>query len=299
MSSNFAPPEYASAAELADAARSWLADRGVDGAALDARLLLLHASGLSAIDLLAGGRDTALGPDAVRRFCAMVMRRGMGEPVARIFGKRAFWDADFIVTPDVLDPRPDTETLVETALELLPENGRMRILDVGTGSGCIVLVLLRERPQAVGVALDASKAALDVARLNAALLGLERRMAFVESHWFEALEGAGESRSSFDLIVSNPPYIPSADIASLDREVREHDPLVALDGGPDGLDAYRELAQRSPDWLVPGGAVALEVGIGQADAVAGLLVEAGFGEVAIRKDLSGIKRCVYGRPGTV
>jgi release factor glutamine methyltransferase len=218
---------------------------------------------------------------------AFVARRLAGEPVDRIIGSRGFWTLDLAVTPDVLSPRPDTETIVRTALERI--GGReapLRILDLGTGSGAILLALLKELPEATGLGVDVSEAALAVARGNADRTGLEARAAFAKGDWTAGLSGA------FDVIVSNPPYIPTGDIASLDREVREHDPHLALDGGRDGLAWYRAICVGIQGLLAPQGFAVLEFGQGQGGDIQRIAEAAGLVFAGFRNDLNGIERVI-------
>jgi release factor glutamine methyltransferase len=266
-----------------------LAAAGVEDGAREAAWLLRRAAGLSATALIAAPQ-TPLGP-AAERVEAFARRREAGEPLARIEGRRAFWRHELIVTPDVLDPRADTETLVEAALEALAPRADepLRFLDFGVGSGAILAALLGEWPRATGLGIDASPAAAAVAEANFAALGLARRARAQVGRWGEGIEGA------FDLIVSNPPYIPSGDIAGLDRAVREHDPRLALDGGPDGLDAYRALAPEIARLLAPEGRFFLEIGQGQGDDVAALLAAAALVVTDRRRDLGGIERVIGGR----
>ena len=273
------------------ASRAMLAAAGVDEAALDARLLAQAATGLGHAALIARP-EAVLDAEAAARLSAFLARRAAGAPVTRILGRRAFWSFELEVTPDVLDPRADTETLVEAALGLM--QGRraepLRIVDFGVGSGAILAALLTEFPDATGVGVDLSEKAAAVAARNLARLGLAERARIVVGGWETPLEGR------FDLIVSNPPYIASADIAGLAREVANHDPRLALDGGADGLDAYRALAARAGGLIAPRGAVLFEVGHDQARAVAGLLAQAGLRPGPARRDVAGIERVVCGFP---
>jgi release factor glutamine methyltransferase len=213
-----------------------------------------------------------------------------GEPVSRILGRREFHGRDFLITPAVLDPRPDTETVVETALERLSGVPSPRLLDLGTGSGAILVTLLCEIGSAVGTGSDLSAAALEVARENGRRLGVSERATFMVADWLDEIEG------SFDLVVSNPPYIPCGEIATLEIEVRHHDPCEALDGGLDGLAAYRRIAADAHRVLAPGGAVIVEVGSTQASAVIGIFGQHGYspppGSRAVVKDLAGRDRVV-------
>jgi release factor glutamine methyltransferase len=259
---------------------------------LDARLLLCHAAGLTHEAYVAGLND-ALAPDAAARFGACVARRLAGEPVSRIVGIREFYGRPFRIDASTLDPRPDTETLIEAALALAGREAPLKLLDLGTGSGCILVTLLAELPRATGVGIDRSLAALEVARTNAASLGVVDRARFLAGDWLEAVQ------DTFDLVVANPPYLSAADRAGLSAEVGAHDPSDALDGGPDGLSAYRRIVPRLPKVLRPGGIALFEIGHTQTQAVSSLLAEAGLtqGEGPWR-DLAGRSRVVGGRaPG--
>ncbi|MEM7710516.1 MAG: peptide chain release factor N(5)-glutamine methyltransferase [Pseudomonadota bacterium] len=249
---------------------------GVAGAAGDARRLMAHMVGRIAPD------DPVLDRD---RWEALVAARAARQPVSQIVGRRAFWRHEFRVTSDTLDPRPETETLVQAALE----ETFARVLDLGTGTGCILLSLLAERSEATGLGTDLSPAALDVARDNAAVLKLEDRATFRHGDWLSGVDG------TFDLIVSNPPYITAAEMAELQPEVRDWEPALALSPGGDGLDAYRVLARDAPAHLAPGGRLIVEVGSRQADAVSALWRAAGLTKIEVRRDLDGRDRVVLGR----
>ncbi|MDX7951410.1 peptide chain release factor N(5)-glutamine methyltransferase [Lichenihabitans sp. Uapishka_5] len=262
---------------------------GVPDAALDARIFIEDATGLGAAALMA---ETPLDPAATATLEAWVARRLAGEPVFRIIGRREFWGLDLAVTPDVLDPRPDTETIVEAALRALGprRTAPLRICDLGTGSGAILAALLSECRQARGWGVDRSRSACGVARHNLAGLGLDDRALVLQGSWGAALPEGG-----FDLVASNPPYIETAVIPTLATEVRDHDPALALDGGPDGLACYRLIAADLPRLLAPGGIAVLEVGAGQAAAVADLMRQAGLVEHDSRRDLGGHERAVLAR----
>lgn len=258
---------------------------GLASPELDARLLVMGVTGASDIEMLRepGTRMS----DAEEVHLAECERRRLaGEPVSRILGQREFWGLTFAVTPATLDPRPDSETLVETAAALLRDAAAPRILDLGTGTGCLLLALLHELPQAQGTGVDVSPEALSVAAANAARLGLSARAAFRPGNWTEGLEG------KFDLVISNPPYIRHGDIAALEREVREHDPLLALDGGEDGLSAYRALARAIPDVLTQDGHAVIELGLGQAGEVGALFESAGMHVLRTVPDLAGVPRAL-------
>ncbi|HLZ67135.1 MAG TPA: peptide chain release factor N(5)-glutamine methyltransferase [Aliidongia sp.] len=271
---------------LIRAASSRLAAAGIEAPARDARLLLSHATGLTATRIMAYP-ERAIEPPAAAAFERLVDRRAAREPVARILGTREFWSLPFAVTPATLDPRPDSETIVEAALDRISDrNAALSIIDFGTGTGCLLLALLSELPHALGLGVDRSEDAARVAAGNARQLGFADRARFLVADWADALAGP------IDLIVANPPYIPAGEIAGLEPEVREHDPLTALVGGTDGLDPYRLLAPAAARLLRPGGHVVFEVGQGQADAVAGLGAAAGLVPVEQRADLAGIARAV-------
>ncbi len=258
---------------------------------LDAELLLRGLTGLSRADLLARG-DEPVDGGAVAAFEAAVARREHHEPVQYILGKAAFWRDEFLVNPAVLIPRPDTEILVEAVVARLRDVKAPRLLDIGTGSGCIALSLLRELPRARALAVDVSEAALEVARTNAAALGLESRIDFLLSRW---LDGVPED-ASFGAIVSNPPYVATAERSSLSAEVREFEPGLALFAeGADDLSSYRAIVGQIGNRLKPSGLLAFEVGLGQATRVADLLRDTEFASVETVDDLAGIARVVLAR----
>lgn len=265
---------------------------GVEGAMRDARLLLLEALGLSATDLLREP-ERRLSEAEAARLADFLRRRLAREPVSRIIGTRGFYGRTFKITPATLDPRPCTETVIEAALEVVDREGWRRtpihILDVGTGTGALLITLLAELPMATGVGTDISDAALAVARENASLLGVAERATFLNRRTLDGIEG------EFHLLVSNPPYISTSEIASLEPEVRDYDPFSALDGGLDGLAIYRALTQ-GLQRVVPDGWVLFEVGAGQATDVAQMLRSAaGAGpspEIRVWKDFGHHERCV-------
>lgn len=268
-----------------------LTEAGIDGARQDARLLAAFALGLEPFrPLLIPER--ALSPDEAVRLEALVLRRVAREPISHILGRRGFWTLDLEVNADTLAPRPDTETLVEAVLKAVPErNHPWRLLDLGTGTGAILLALLSELPQTSGLGVDLSAGALAVAKRNAQASGLAERALFCQGDWDEGLAGP------FDIIVANPPYIPEGDIDFLDPEVARFEPRLALAGGPDGLACYRRLAPAIAGLLAPEGLFALEVGAGQAQAVAAMMAAAGLDILGLPTDLAGIERCVLGRAG--
>ena len=264
-------------------------DRGIEGGRLDAELLLSDTLKLDRVGLYLN-YDRPLSAMELESFRAAVARRAKREPLQYIRAQAEFWSLPFTVSPAVLIPRSDTEVLVEEALKRIAGPGR--ILDVGTGSGAIAIAIAHERPEARVEAVDLSPEALAVARGNAEANGVAERVTLSQGD-LRQLQGAG-----YDLVVSNPPYIPSADLAALMPEVREFEPLLALDGGADGLSAYRLLAAQARALLKPGGWLLLEVGIGQAEAVTELLRAAGLVEIFTRADYAGVARVVGGQsPG--
>lgn len=270
---------------LADA-RATLRAAGVESAGLDSRLLLADAAGLDMARLIGCAGEEM--PDAVREtFAAHVERRRCGEPVDRILGVREFWGLPFRIDASTLAPRPETECLVEAVLtEAWQRGGGLTICDLGTGSGAIVVALLTELPQARALAIDLSPGALKMARINAQAHGVAGRIRFRLGDF------AQEPDEAFDVVVANPPYIGSGEIGGLDSGVRDHDPHMALDGGPDGLDAYRNILARVDTLMKPGGFAAFEIGRGQDAAVMDLCRAAGLGGVRLRRDLAGIGRVV-------
>jgi release factor glutamine methyltransferase len=273
------------------AGQRMLSGAGIEDAGRDARLLAAAAAAVPTADIIAHP-ERPLSADVLAKLAAMLARRATREPVSRILGEREFYGRRFALSPATLDPRADTETLIDVALSIAEREGwremPIRILDIGTGTGCLLLTLLAELPLATGLGTDVSVEALAIAKSNADVLGLASRAAF-EVH--DALKGVDER---FDLVVSNPPYIPSDDIVGLDPDVRNFDPRAALDGGADGLDIYRKIASGldpvAREWVV------LEAGAGQAEAVA-LVFQQAFvktrhAEVSQHYDLGGHVRCV-------
>jgi release factor glutamine methyltransferase len=266
-----------------------LAAAGIDSARLDARLLVAEVLGVEPNTVFMRP-DMPLSPDQVARAEELAARRQGREPMSHILGRRGFWTLTLAVTADTLDPRGDTETVVEAVLDVLSDRQRpWRLLDFGTGTGAILLALLAELPNATGVAVDRSAAALAVARANAQSLGMGERAMFIQGDWGRGLHGL------FDAIVSNPPYIPDQEIAGLEPEVARFEPRLALAGGADGLDCFRALAPDIARLLAPGGVAALEVGQGQDEPVSQLLQAAGLQIQPPRRDLAGIARCVVAR----
>jgi release factor glutamine methyltransferase len=259
---------------------------GIESAELDSRILLCHAAGIEPVEFVARA-DQEAGHDLVERVWQLTERRLKGEPVARITGKKEFWSHEFRLGPDTLVPRPDSETIVEAALAARPDrNAPLSVLDLGTGAGILLAAILLERPNAHGIALDRNEGALRVARSNLAVLGLASRAAFVCGDWGAALG------QKFDLVVSNPPYIESSSIPSLRIEVRAYDPAMALDGGTDGLDAYRAICAGLPRLLAEEGIAVFELGMGQQSAVSAIARAAGLIINDVKTDLAGCPRAL-------
>ncbi|HEY0437864.1 MAG TPA: peptide chain release factor N(5)-glutamine methyltransferase [Phenylobacterium sp.] len=269
-------------------AKARLEAAGLAGPVIDARLLVEAAADATRADIV-GDPYRALTAEQEATLEGYLSRRERREPVSHILGRKGFWKIMLSVTPDVLTPRPDTETVVEYALRDFPEHAAWSVLDLGVGSGAILLSILADRPAARGLGVDVSEEALAVARDNAASLGLAGRMALLRGDWTEGL-----SESTFDLVVSNPPYIAAAVIETLEPEVRDHEPRLALEGGPDGLMHYRRLAPEILRVLKPGGRFAVEIGYDQKDAVEGLFREAGALGVVTIRDLADRDRVVAG-----
>jgi release factor glutamine methyltransferase len=261
-----------------------LAAAGIEDFRREARIILAHALRTDAAGLLAR--------DEIDPACAevFVARRAAREPLAYIFGRREFWGLDFFTSPATLIPRPDSETLIEAARDIFPHKPSVtKILDLGTGTGCLLLAALHEFPAAFGIGTDIFPPAAALAQRNAQALGLAGRAAFLAGHWADAIAG------KFDLILSNPPYITTSDLPGLMPDVQNYEPLTALDGGADGLTAYRAIISDLPGLLAPNGAAILELGAGQAPAVTKLAEAAGF-TTQTRADLANIPRALIIRP---
>jgi len=262
---------------------------GLDTPELDARLLVEAALGMTQTDLLTNAdQEISRAQETVLE--AMTLRRLQREPVSRILGTRAFWKSDFKISPATLDPRADSETLVEAVLKIADKKSPLTILDMGTGTGCLLLSLLQELPQATGTGIDISAEAVEIARENALALNLADRVEFMKKDWKEI--GAFKT---FDIIISNPPYITLDEIKTLEPEVRAYDPLTALSGGADGLDCYRDIAVTLPRLLKPEGLVFFEIGSTQAEAVKGIVGKAGLTMLHTYTDLAGHDRCLVAR----
>lgn len=267
--------------------RQKLAAGEIDLPDLEARWIIGHVLDVSDADIIAGGPYNG----NISEIGRMVERRLAGEPLSRIFGVREFMGLEFGLSPETLDPRPDTETLVNAVLERFTGNPPGRVLDIGTGTGCILISLLNVWPEARGVATDLSEGALQIARKNAERHGVADRIQFVCTNWAEGIEGP------FDVLVSNPPYIDSGIIPNLATEVRNHDPILALDGGPEGLDAYKSIVTEMKKLLVPGGRAFFEIGYDQAEKVSRLVEDSGATPERIIPDLGGNPRVVECRVG--
>lgn len=283
--------------ELYRMGKDRLTEAKVPEAELDARLLLEEVCGTDRNDLLVHG-DKEVPPEQCDRYVEYIQRRQKREPLQQITGYQEFMGLRFKVTPDVLIPRQDTETLVEEALKHLGDVEKPEILDMCTGSGCILLSLLLERQDACGTGVDVSPEALEVAKKNAGILKVENRADFVESDLFSApyfCEKGGKDSGKYDILISNPPYIATEEIETLMEEVRLHDPRKALDGMEDGLYFYRKITAEAGRYLKPGGWLLYEIGCTQGEAVSEMLRNAGFEKVQVVKDLPGLDRVVMGQ----
>lgn len=273
-------------AETLGLAARRLRKAGSETPELDARLLVAAALQVDRSFLLLQ-HQREVSDNELEKIEDFIQRREKHEPVSRILGTREFWSLSFGLNEATLDPRPDSETLIDAALALHPDRRvSLRILDLGTGTGCLLLALLSEFPKATGIGTDCAEGAIRQARANAENFGLNNRARFLCTNWAEGVDGP------FDLVISNPPYIPSGDIPTLMPDVRDYDPRAALDGGPDGLMPYRLIAEMLPALLTPDGHAVLEVGTGQASDVQKIFSDAGSFAPLIRRDLSGVERCV-------
>jgi len=270
---------------LDDTARYFI-DAGIESARLDAHLLLAHVLGMSREEMLMRG-NISLSPQQEKQFAALAARRINREPMAHLLGAREFWGLNFKVSEKTLDPRADSETIIEALLHYKPIRSQpLKILDMGTGTGCLLLSALSEYPSAMGVGVDISDEALAVATANAEALGLKNRALFKKSDWNSEIKGV------WDVVISNPPYIPTEEIPKLSPEVAMFEPKLALDGGVDGLHCYRAITRFLPEILAEDGIALLEIGIGQAKDVAGLVSANGLNVAQVACDLAGIERCI-------
>jgi release factor glutamine methyltransferase len=274
---------------VAEAAAA-LSAAGVADPRRQARRLVSGAVAIPQSDLF-GHPDRALDEQQISRVWALMRRMVAGEPLSRIFERREFWGLEFSLSDDTLDPRPETETVIEAVLRREPDRSApSRVLDLGTGTGCLLLALLAELPAASGVGIDIAEGAVRTAARNAVELGLAHRARFFVGDWATAVSG------KFDAILANPPYIASEALALLPREVACHDPWLALDGGEDGLRSHRAIAEAAPRVLSPDGILATEIGAGQVDSIIAIMRENSLVVDGIEKDLAGIARCVIARP---
>ena len=261
-----------------------LSQAGIASPRLEARLLSAHVCKQNANEFCPYGE---LDEQQKKQILVLTERRAKHEPLDKILGYRDFYKYRFRVNTDVLSPRPDSEILVDVALELIKKNRFRKILELGVGSGCLLLSVLADMSETEGVGADISTATLSTARKNAENLGVSKRVRLIEFDYFK--DDLGDE---FDLIINNPPYIPTGDIQNLTTEVKDYDPMSALDGGKDGLSHYRQIASVAKKWLKTGGYIVLEVGINQAEEVADIFVKQGWKKIGIRLDLAQIKRCV-------
>lgn len=278
-------------ADIMTPAALLLRQAGIEDAVTDARILCADLLGIDRVMMLTHAQRVPTA-DELARFDAAIARRAKGEPVARILGRREFWSLPIALNAATLVPRPDSETLIDVALTCFPDRrAPLRFLDLGTGSGCLLLALLSEFPNATGLGTDIAPDAVTMATHNAAQLGFSERGKFVRADWNKAAE-IPQSQDGFDLIIANPPYIARDVIATLDRDVRVHDPMAALDGGIDGLDAYRTLAKILAGLWRDGGCGIFEIGYDQADTVTQIFRHAGLHSIQLKRDLAGHPRCL-------
>lgn len=263
-----------------------LTEASIEEAALDARLLISHALGLNSIDYATQG-ERPISDEDYEKIITLRDQRLLRIPMSQIFGEKEFWSINFKVTKDTLTPRPDSETLIEAVLREIPDkNAALNIVDMGTGSGCLLLSLLCELPNATGLGIDISEKALKIAKENSENLNLSSRADFIISNWTENLPGDAK----FDIIISNPPYIGLNEKNDLSPEVKDHEPAIALFSGPEGLDDYGKIAQLIGPHLSPDGLLALEIGHTQAANVKEIFTSAGFNNISLHKDLAGRDR---------
>ena len=275
---------------IGDAVRSithHLEQAKIDEANSEARLIISYALGLTRSEII-HRNDEKLSENQITRCRSFAKRRSAREPMAYLIGEKEFWSLPFKVSPETLIPRPDSETLVDAVLDHARKAGTpKRLLDIGTGSGCLLAALLSEWPEATGIGIDNNEGAVSVARLNLDRLGLAERGEIVSATW-----PTYQPREEFDLVISNPPYIPTAEIRTLEPDVRDYEPLSALDGGPDGLEVHREVADQTRAVLKTRGLIAVEFGIGQSSYIQQIYCAAGFDSIHIHKDLNGTDRCL-------
>ena len=279
-----------SAGTIGDAVRSitlHFEQTGIDEAHSEARLIIGYALGLTRSEII-HRNDEKLSEDQITRCRSFIKRRSAREPMAYLIGEKEFWSLPFKVSPETLIPRPDSETLVDAVVDHARKaETPKRFLDIGTGSGCLLAALLSEWPEATGIGIDKNEGAVSIARLNLDRLGLAERGDIVAAAW-----PTYQPREKFDLVIANPPYIPTADIQTLDPDVRDYEPLSALDGGPDGLEIHRKIADQTGAVLKTGGLIAVEFGIGQSSYIQQIYKAAGFDSIHIYKDLYGTDRCL-------
>lgn len=278
-------------------ARLALDSKGVSNSGLDSLILLSHTLFLCGKNFskewIIFNPDFELSLDQQRTFFGLVLRRENREPISQIIGKREFFGEDFLVSKNVLDPRPDSESLIELVLKIFPEeNRKLEILELGVGSGCLILTLLRLYGEASGVGIDVSDEALEICKKNSEKHSASDRLKLLKSDLFEALKQVSEDQKKYDLIISNPPYIPSKEIEDLEPEVRIHEPKIALDGGDDGLNFYRKIAASAENFLNKNGKIILEIGFGQKEEIVKIFAKNKFKLIDSKLDLVGVERAL-------
>jgi release factor glutamine methyltransferase len=276
--------------QLLDELSGQLIAADIENPRKEARLLVQHVTGLEVAQII-GDPDQSLGADDIRRIRDLTTRRSASEPLALITGVKEFWSLPFAVTPDTLIPRPDSESLIEAALEATPgRNQKLRILDLGVGSGCLLLALLSELPRAWGLGVDLNPAAIATAKRNADTLNLEDRVAFSCGNWGDSL--SPDENGKFDLVICNPPYVTENEWRELDGNIRLYEPRLALDGGPDGLQAYRSISAQLGLYLAPLGIAIIEMGYGQHVDIKEIFERSGHRVQGMRQDFSKVNRCL-------
>lgn len=274
-------------AELLKSTKIKFKENDISSYEIDALLLIAHHFNLTREEIIFSG-NSPLDKTKITEFETLINRRINKEPVSKIIGKKGFYEDDFFVNQNVLDPRPDSETLIEEVLKTFTDkNVKLKILELGVGSGCLILTILKKLPNSHGIAVDINEKSLEVARINSQNLGVNQRIKFQNSNWFSNI-----SDKNFDLIISNPPYIKSEDINFLEADVKNFDPLIALDGGEDGLDCYRIIAQNVKNFLNENGYLFLEIGQNQEHEITEIFCQNGLKFIKSQKDLGQIIRCL-------
>jgi len=265
--------------------------QGIENPVLDARLVMQEVLNITHEEILLNNNRVITANES-KALSILVSRRLKREPISRILGKRAFWKHEFKLSDKTLDPRPDSETIIQSVISSFNKNDELNILDLGTGTGCLLLSILNEFPNSKGVGVDISSGAIDIAKENAKEIGISKKVNFIDSDWKNM-----ELNNSFNVIISNPPYIENSEIESLEPEVKNFDPYLALAGGNDGLDSYKEIIKILPKLLKKDGKIFFEIGYNQEVPVKEMLAHNGFSVIEVTQDLAGISRCIVAKWG--